>query len=658
MRFGPWSYIALGLFTFVLPVSLLGQFQPPTDEELKMTSEPKAPGAAAVYLYREETTDDTYHFHTYFVRIKVLTEKGKELATVRTPYERSSFTVTNIQGRTIHSDGTIVPLTAKPSDLTDVKTKGYQVNTMVFTLPDVQVGSVLEYRLTLRYSDEIVSSPTWQVQQPYYVRKAHYYFRPEQTGGRYITNSRGDLLNKLMYSNNIKSDAKVIADNKGTYSLDVTDIPPLPDEDWMPPLNTVRWKVEFYYTNFATGADFWQTNGKRWGKEAEHFTNPTGTLKNAVAGIVAAGDSEAVKSQKIYAAVMKLENTDFTRRKSQAERKAEKIKAIKEAEDVWKQQSGSGDDIALLYVALGRAAGLKVWPMQVVNRNTAFFDNRYLSLDQLDDYLVLAQIDGKEVYLDPGQKMCPYGILHWKHTYASGLVLSDKGTVAGTTPGGTYKSTVVQRVADLTIDETGSLSGSMRIVMSGQEALYWRHVALQNDEDEVKKQFNEYIQAYVPEGVQADFDHFLSLDDPNTNLLAMIKVSGNLGTVTGKHMFLPGLFFESRTKHPFVSLDKRVSAIDVHYPRTDMDDVTYRLPAGFTIESAPQSANNTWPDHAVLKITSTPKDGTVTVVRTLLYNYALLNDTEYPALHDFYQKVASADQQQLVLNRASAAKGN
>jgi hypothetical protein len=60
----------------------------------------------------------------------------------------------------------------------------------------------------------------------------------------------------------------------------------------------------------------------------------------------------------------------------------------------------------------------------------------------------------------------------------------------------------------------------------------------------------------------------------------------------------------------------------------------------------------------VLKITSTPKDGTVTVVRTLLYNYALLNDTEYPALHDFYQKVASADQQQLVLNRASAAKGN
>ena len=27
-----------------------------------MTAEPKAPGAAAIYLYREETTDDNLHF--------------------------------------------------------------------------------------------------------------------------------------------------------------------------------------------------------------------------------------------------------------------------------------------------------------------------------------------------------------------------------------------------------------------------------------------------------------------------------------------------------------------------------------------------------------------------------------------------------------------
>ena len=182
------------------PSLILAQFQEPTADELKMTADPKAPGAAAVYLYREETTDDTLHYHGYYERIKVLTEKGKELATIRQPYERGPFKVAGIKGRTIHADGTVIPLTTKPSDLMDYKTANRQVNQMVFTLPSVEVGSILEYRLDIQYSDDIVSSPTWLIQQPYFVHKAHYFFRPEQTGGRYITDNRGQVLDRLMFS--------------------------------------------------------------------------------------------------------------------------------------------------------------------------------------------------------------------------------------------------------------------------------------------------------------------------------------------------------------------------------------------------------------------------------------------------------------------------
>ena len=89
----------------------------------------------------------------------MLTEKGKELATVRIPYERGEFKVADIKGRTIHPDGTIVPLTTKPADLMELKTKDFQINQMVFTLPDVEVGSILEYRLQIRYDDK-GSAPT------------------------------------------------------------------------------------------------------------------------------------------------------------------------------------------------------------------------------------------------------------------------------------------------------------------------------------------------------------------------------------------------------------------------------------------------------------------------------------------------------------------
>jgi hypothetical protein len=60
----------------------------------------------------------------------------------------------------------------------------------------------------------------------------------------------------------------------------------------------------------------------------------------------------------------------------------------------------------------------------------------------------------------------------------------------------------------------------------------------------------------------------------------------------------------------------------------------------------------------LLNIQSSSKDSSVTVDRTLVYNYTLLDPKDYPSLHDFYQKVATADQQQLVLTRVPVAKGN
>ena len=110
-----WMMMA-GLM-LALPVAVHAQFQAPTQEELTMTSDPKAPGAAAVYRNYEESTDDNINFERISVRIKVLTEKGKELATVNAGYLKKVFTISDIKGRTIHSDGSSYPLEVKPETL-------------------------------------------------------------------------------------------------------------------------------------------------------------------------------------------------------------------------------------------------------------------------------------------------------------------------------------------------------------------------------------------------------------------------------------------------------------------------------------------------------------------------------------------------------------
>ena len=601
-----------------------------------MTADAKAPGADAVYLTFEDDEDNASSTRTYYERVKVLTEKGKERATLRFTHDPN--TRFEVEGRTIHKDGTIVPLASTPSDLVEFKTKDRQLNSLIFTLPSVEVGSILEYRVRFKYPF-LPPFPTWDVQQDIFVHKAHYSFNPGTFGSR-------------QYIQRLGGDTKVVDNRKGLFTLDLNDIAPLPDEDWMPPLNTYKWRVSFFRTDFKTTKEYWDAAERIWADFVHEFTSPTGTLKKAVAEMVAPGDSETVKAQKIYAAVMKLENTDFTREKTRVERKKEKIKDIHNAQDVWRDQSGNGDEIALLYVALCRAAGLNVVPMMVVDRSRALFDEGLLNSGQLDDYIAVAQLDGKEVYLDPGQKMCPFGALHWKHTFASGFRANDKTATIELTPSPGYKSSNIVRIADLNIDATGAVQGSVRLVLQGQEALYWRQIGLENDEDEVKKRFNEWMSDYLPEGVQGEFDHFLGLPDYEQNLMATVHVSGSLGAVTGKRFFLPELFFEVKSKHPFVAQDKRIIPVDVHFARSEQDDVTYRLPAGYSMDVEAKPKTIYWPEHAKLTITTTSGTEGVRVVRSLIYIYTILSPDSYGSLHDFYLKVAEADQQQITLTKS------
>jgi len=655
MRTGIELLFAIALV--VCPLTVMAQFQAPTDEELKMTAEPKAPGASAIYLYREETTDDNIHIHTSYERVKVLTEKGKELATVGVPYSREGYRVTDIKARTIHADGTVIPLNVQPTDLVESKGAGFQINRMVFTLPSVEVGSILEYRWELRYDDNWLSSPEWDVQQKLFVRKAHYVFSPFNRINE-IENGRGESASKLLDTYILPPNTKPVRDINGKYTLDITDVPPVPEEEFMPPVASVALQLEFYYSPYNSKDEFWKNEGNRWSKEMNRFAGETKTLKEAVSGIVTSTDSEDAKASKIYKAVMALENTDYTRRKSAAELKQLGQKAVKTAEDVWKAKSGTSDEIALLYLAMARIAGLKSYAAYVTNRNRRIFNAYYLSMSQFDDVLVYVSIDGKEKLLDPGEKFASYGQLHWKHYLAGCIRQTEGGPVLSITPGNSYKEASTTRVAAIDISADGSVTGTLRIAMSGPEALRWRQEAIDNDPVELKKLYEESIGEVVPDGVHVEFDHFLGLEDYDSLLMGIVKVSGNMGTATGKRVFLPGSFFEAHARHPFVSEATRQTSVDMHFAQVIRDEVTYTLPASFSVESLPPDAVIPWASHAAFATKSKADKQTVQMTRSLAEAFTFLDPKDYPELRSFYQKAATTDQQPLVLVRSAVAATN
>jgi hypothetical protein len=658
--------LSLLLLAISIPTITRAQFHDPTPEELKMTADPKAPGAAAVYLNYEDITNDDHHFHSVYAKIKILQEKGKELATVEIPFGKNFNKVEAIKGRTIHSDGTIIPLEGKPEDLLIEKKGLYQFDKKVFNLPSVEVGSIIEYSYTVD-SEGYYSSPDWDVQGTYFVHKAHYFFRPwkgflqgSQNGTtNSLVESDGTIVRNILWMAILPPGVAPKADAIGQFSLDVTDVPAAPDEEWSPPLKSRVYRVNFYYSNNEGAAEFWTSHIKDWSKKVDHFAEVSKSIKEAVAAIVAPADTNLDKAKKLYAAVQALDNTDFSRTKSKTELQQLGLKQAKRAEDTLAQKSGSRNDIALLYLAMARAAGLEAYGAKVVNRDENVFSATYLSLGQLDDILVILKIDGKEIVLDPGEKMAPFQTLNWKHSATSGIRQSSDDSTAVTTPFSPYAQNTIFRAGDLTLDPQGQVTGTLHFTMNGQEALRWRQEALRNDLDEVKKSFDRWIAPIVPEGVEAHVDSFIALDDPNQKLVANIKVEGTLGAATSKRLLLPGLFFESRGSHPFIHQETRKEPVDMLYGASITDQVVYHLPSTLNVEAAPQDSKTSWEAHAALTIKSRNDPGQITVARQLVRGFTIAKPEEYNDLRGFYQKVASADQQQLILTTTPGpAKGN
>jgi Transglutaminase-like superfamily len=525
-------------------------------------------------------------------------------------------------------------------------------------------GSVSAFNSEYYSSALSGTTPEWMVQQQIYVHKEHFYFNPfsdletNVLGNQAILHyANGELASYLLYSQRLPAGVQLAEGPKHDFTLDLQDVPAMTREADTPPENGLWYRVRFYYTPYTSAAVFWDNEIKRWSKELDQYAAQTSTIKAAANQVAAGADTPEAKARKLYDAVQALDNTDFTRARKEAERKQLHLKSeLKRAEDVWNEKGGSGNDLAALLLSLARAAGLQADGLKVADRSHEILDPNYLSLSQLEDLLVVLHIDGKELYLDPGQRLCPFGQLSWNHTLAGGIEEDAKSPIY--TPSNLTKDAITAHAADLTLDARGAVTGTVKIMMNGPQALHWRQLNLTADREEVKKQFNESLQSLLPEGVAGEVTAFQGLDTSAGYLAIAVKVSGQLGSATGKRLMLPGFFFSTGAHPQFVAEEKRTAAVDLHFAEQVIDDAIYHLPSGYTVEGSPQPVQLPWPDHAALVVKTAPGPGVIEIKHIFARAFVLLDPREYPALRDYYQKIAANDQQQLVLTAAPGAGGN
>jgi hypothetical protein len=643
------SLLLFTLFALVIlsaPATLVASdtFRPVSPEELKMTSEPKAPGAPAIILYRQVDRDDSGEsgYEINYIRIKILTEEGRKYADIELPFLKGRTNIRDLKARTIRPDGTITNFEGKPFEKQIVKAKGVKYMAKTFTMPDVQVGSIIEYTYKEELPSFQVFDSHWILSDELFTKKASFSLKPYS-----------GLACRWSWHRLPEGSEKPNKDSKNVIRLEVNNVPAFPTEDYMPPVNELKSRVDFTYSYENPTLDaqkFWLEAGKKMNASLESFVNKRKAMEQAVATIVAPSDTPEQKLKKIYARVQQLRNTSFEIAKSDQEEKRDKQKQINNVEDVWKQGYGSGVELTWLFLGLARAAGLDASGVWVSDRRNYFFNYAYLDESKLNTNVVLVKLEGKEIYLDPGAAYTPYGMLPWQETGVQGLSLDKNG---GTWVKTWLPQSSISRIehhADLKLESTGELGGKVTFTFRGLEALRVRVDQQHADEAEHKKFLENLALEQIPVAAEVELTNKPDWTSSSPEFVAeyKIKIPGWMSSA-GRRALLPIGIFAAAEKNVFDHTE-RTHPIYFEYPFEKQDDVSITLPLGWEVGSVPQEhmqGSATSPITYALKVS---KDaGELKLSRKLTVDLMLVDTKYYGSLRNFFQQIRTSDEEQVML---------
>lgn len=646
--FGFVSVLFLGFISYRPQSATADEWQPISPEELKMTSVPEAPGAPAVILYRQVDRDDSGRVpHEYnYVRIKILTHEGRKYADVEIPFFKGEGDISNLRARTVRPDGSVANFEGKPFEKTIVKAKGLKYLAKTFTLPDAQVGSIIEYHYVKNLPEGYVFDSRWILSDELFTRHAKFSLKPS-----------GEFALRWSWPIGLPPGTQTPKDEHGIIHLETQNVPAFQIEDFMPPENELKYRVDFVYNENGTEKEpdkFWKSQGKKFNGAVENFVNKRKAMEQAVGQIVSPSDAPEVKLQKIYARVQQFRNTSYELEKTEQEQKRDKQKEINNVEDLWKLAYGNSRQINWLFVALARAAGFEAYPVYISARSQYFFNPIMMNLSQLDGDVVLVKVNGKDLYCDPGSKFAPFGVLPWQETAVKGLRLDKDGGTWVTTTIPESSDSRIERKADLKLEDDGTLSGKVTITFSGMEALSRR--AEERDEDDAnrKKFLEDQLKEYIPVGIDVELTNKPDWNSSASTLVATydLKVPGWVSG-SGRHALFPVGLFSAPEKQLFEH-SNRVHPVYFSRPFEERDDIAIQLPFTWTVSSVPKPINQDV-KAIVYQQTVDNDKGILHLSRTLKSNVMIIEPKLYPALRNFYQNVRTGDEQQIIMQPLASA---
>ncbi|MGR3810515.1 DUF3857 domain-containing protein [Jiulongibacter sp. NS-SX5] len=523
--------------------------------------------------------------------------------------------------------------------------RGETYSSKKISLPDVKVGSIIEYTYTRQTPLSTYNKPrTWSFQTDEPVVWSEYnitipsYFYYQIIFGGYIPLE----VNEQETVNTSITGAGL--NGKGLrYRFGVKDAPAFKNEAYITTASDYVSKVEFELSSIS----FPNQPVKDYNTTWDQLDN---TLKNSDKW------SEALNTNSFY-------NDEIEHIREMTD-PMEKIIAVhdymtdnykwtestglfpqKTLRYTFKEKEGSATELNILANSILRSVGIKANPLILSTRSNGKINTVYPLMDKFNYTLSCINLDGKKILFDVTDPLLETGAIPAFCVNGTGREISEYGSefVEITPTMGFYEFEEISASID---PEEGILSGNYSSTNTGYNARDLRASLKETSEEKYEEELTKSLSEW-------EISSF-AVEEEN-DIAKPIKVGYSFQKedvgIMPDMIYLSPLLSGQLKENPFKKKDRQFP-VDIGHSTASMVKATYDIPEGFEVEELPQSTSIALPDKGGKFMFAVQElNNQIVVFSRINLNKTQYAAAEYPYLKEFYDRIVEKHAEQIVLAR-------
>lgn len=621
--------------TFIFGQEKWGKVSP---EILAMTSFPQDSSTEAIILFdvaKQEITDEFQLLMNRHVRIKILTEKGKEFASIKIPYWHTSK-VKDLKAQTILPNMNKVELNKK--DIFE-ESIGKNWKQKVFTIPAVEVGAVIEYQYEMQISNLVYLQPWYFQNQGYTVlSQMSITLSPHFNYNVFFQNVFGEQTKPQIQEILIPG---TIPKNLKKYTWKMENVPSLAEEAYVANLDDYRmamffqlieYRDPYYHYEFIKE---WEDLARELNEEYHDFLTIDAEVRNQVSSLLRDSMSSEDKIKTLFCFVRDEIETEaiFT------------IFPQKTPGETIRKACGNRAEKNMLLINMLRHAGFKADPLLISTRSHGKIKYNWPYILQFNHLIAFVTDNTQQYFLDTGEKYCPFAVLPSYAQVEDGFLLTTSDSRFQKIPQSKNLNMWTGQTF-ATLSKEGALRCSTEIRFEGYEAMKKR-------EEITGVKHREYLEKWLKNiFAQAVLDtyHITQLEDREKALtIQLAYIIPDYGQLIGENIYLSVPQLGRLYKNPFKKFERKIP-LEYNYLMGTSEKIILTVPEGFLIEEVPLSMNSKI-DGMIFLAENKREGNQIFCHRQFMVKKTIFNPTEYQQVKDFYSQMISYAEGQIVVKR-------